>query len=58
VKKFQTQLSKTLREFLDDIKAAFRLQNPQITGSKNVFYIPKPPAIEAHHRYKLDLTFT
>jgi hypothetical protein len=58
VKKYQTQLSKTLREFLEDIKSAFRLQNPQISGSKSVFYIPKPPAIEAMHRHKLDLTFT
>lgn len=58
VKKYQTQLSKTLREFLDDLKGVYRLQNPQITGSKSVFYIPKPPAIEALHRHKLDLTFT
>lgn len=56
-KKFTTQLTKTLREFLVDIKSQFRLTNPAVTGSLTALYMPKPPSIEAMHRHKLDLTF-
>lgn len=57
VKEVTTSLSKTLREFYAEFKEEFRLNNPALNGNHGPIYIPKPPAIEAMHRHKLDKTF-
>jgi hypothetical protein len=56
-KEFSTRLETTLRAFYEEFKEKFRLAEPALSGQKGVLYMPKPPAIEAMHRHKLDLTF-
>lgn len=47
-----------LSGFIEQLIAKFNLKNPQISSNfKGILYIPGPPSLELHHRFKLDLTF-
>ena len=53
----KVEKSMLLKEFIEKIKKELDVVSPALYLGNQIIYMPKPEAIEEHHRFKLDLSF-